>query len=136
MNMFSTRLRASRKRKNLSQEQLAKLVNTTKATISNYENQYSTPSNDTLVKLANILETTTDYLLGRTDQYAANTLTNEINPKKATEMTQAEMEKWINHPNIHPTWKGRQLSADELITLKRVLKALFEKESSDADHLG
>jgi transcriptional regulator with XRE-family HTH domain len=136
MDMFSTRLRASRKRKNLSQEQLAKLVNTTKATISNYENQYSTPSNDTLVKLANILETTTDYLLGRTDQYAANTLTDETNPKKATEMTQAEMEKWINHPNIHPTWKGRQLSADELITLKRVLKALFEKEGFDADHLG
>src|SRR5699024_2313302 len=56
-----------RNQRKLSQEELAKKINTTKSTISNYENRYSTPSNEVLRDLANILNTTTDYLLGRTD---------------------------------------------------------------------
>lgn len=63
--MLSARLRSARKMKNLSQEKLAELVGTTKATISNYENQYSSPPNDMLVKLADVLDVTTDWLLGR-----------------------------------------------------------------------
>jgi len=65
--MFSNRLRSARKLKELSQEELAKKVNTTKSTISNYENKYSTPSNNVLMELANVLDVTTDYLLGRID---------------------------------------------------------------------
>lgn len=56
-----------RKLRNLSQEELGKKINSTKGTISNYENEYSTPSNDVLKDLADVLDTTTDYLLGRSD---------------------------------------------------------------------
>jgi len=66
-SMFTVRLRSARKSRGLSQEDLARRVNTTKSTISNYENGYSTPSNEMLLKLADVLQTTTDYLLGRTD---------------------------------------------------------------------
>jgi len=65
--MFANRLKSLRNQRKLSQEELAKKINTTKSTISNYENRYSTPSNEVLRDLANILNTTTDYLLGRTD---------------------------------------------------------------------
>jgi transcriptional regulator with XRE-family HTH domain len=65
----------------LSQEELAKLVNTTKGTISNYENGHSTPSNEMLVKLATVLNTTTDYLLGRTDD-PQRTEENELKSTK------------------------------------------------------
>ena len=65
--MFSNRLKFLRKQNKLSQEELADKINTTKGTISNYENEYSTPSNELLKDLANVLNTTTDYLLGRTD---------------------------------------------------------------------
>lgn len=65
--MFSNRLRSTRKGKKLSQEELAKLIKTTKSTISNYENGYSTPSNEVLIKIADVLNTSTDYLLGRID---------------------------------------------------------------------
>lgn len=65
--MLSSRLKALRKQHDLSQEDLAERVGTTKGTISNYENNHSTPSNDMLVSLADILETSTDYLLGRID---------------------------------------------------------------------
>lgn len=65
--MFPSRLKFLRKKYKLSQEELAKKINTTKGTISNYENEHSTPSNEVLKDLANVLNTTTDYLLGRTD---------------------------------------------------------------------
>lgn len=65
--MFASRLKHLRNERKLSQEELAKKINTTKGTISNYENRHSTPSNELLGDLANILNTTTDYLLGRTD---------------------------------------------------------------------
>lgn len=49
----------------MSQTELADRIHVTKATISNYENKYSSPSNELLVKIADALEVTTDYLLGR-----------------------------------------------------------------------
>ncbi|MYL37396.1 helix-turn-helix domain-containing protein [Halobacillus litoralis] len=64
--MLSQRLKYARKNKKLTQDGLAKLVNTSKGTISNYENGYSTPSNDMLVTLADALDVSVDYLLGRT----------------------------------------------------------------------
>lgn len=65
--MLTTRLKAARKKAKLTQEELAKRVNTTKGTISNYENDHSTPSNEMLLMLAEVLDTSIDYLLGRTD---------------------------------------------------------------------
>jgi len=66
--LLAQRLRIVRKENKLTQEELAKKVNTTKGTISNYENGHSTPSNEMLALLADALNTSTDYLLGRTDK--------------------------------------------------------------------
>ncbi|MFC4077113.1 helix-turn-helix domain-containing protein [Salinithrix halophila] len=65
--MLSERLRSARKGKRMSQKRLAEQCNTTTGTISNYENGYSTPSNDMLTRLADVLDVSVDYLLGRTD---------------------------------------------------------------------
>ncbi|EAE7099222.1 helix-turn-helix transcriptional regulator [Listeria welshimeri] len=65
--MISERLKHARKIRKLTQDDLAKLVNTSKATISNYENKYSSPSADMIVLLADALNVTTDYLLGKSD---------------------------------------------------------------------
>lgn len=73
--MFPNRLRAARKRKKLTQEELANILNVTKGTISNYENGHSSPSNEALADLANALDVTADYLIGRSDQ-----MNNEFNP--------------------------------------------------------
>ncbi|WP_249664300.1 helix-turn-helix domain-containing protein, partial [Lysinibacillus sp. D4B1_S16] len=54
--------------KKLTQEQFSVKVQTTKGTISNYENGHSTPSNEMLVLLAKTLNVTTDYLLDNTDE--------------------------------------------------------------------
>ncbi|AEB24485.1 MULTISPECIES: helix-turn-helix domain-containing protein [Bacillus amyloliquefaciens group] len=67
--MLSKRLKICRKQKKLTQTELAQKVKTTKGTISNYENGHSTPSNEMLRDLADALDTTTDYLLGRIDNH-------------------------------------------------------------------
>lgn len=64
---FGKRLKEARLIKKLTQEELAKKVNTKKTTISNYETGYSSPSYDMLRDLAEILEVTTDWLIGVSD---------------------------------------------------------------------
>lgn len=46
--MLKNRLKMKREEKKLTQDDLAKKVNVTKGTISNYENGHSTPSNEML----------------------------------------------------------------------------------------
>jgi transcriptional regulator with XRE-family HTH domain len=66
--MLSQRLRTARRAKGLTQEELAEKVRTTKGTISNYENNHSSPPNDMLTQLADVLNVSTDWLLGRVDE--------------------------------------------------------------------
>ena len=62
--MFGERLKELRKDKNISQEELANIINVTKATISNWENDKGYADGDILIKLAEYFGVTTDYLLG------------------------------------------------------------------------
>lgn len=59
------RLRELRENKYLKQEQVARLLNVNKSTISYYENNERQPPNDTLIRIADIFNVSTDYLLGR-----------------------------------------------------------------------
>lgn len=65
--MVGSRLKDLRLRKGLTQEEVAKTLGVTPEAIGMYENGRREPRGDLLSKLAFLLETTTDYLLGRTD---------------------------------------------------------------------
>lgn len=58
-------LKIARIQKNLSQKQLAAIMEVNFHTISRYERGTVDPPIDRLIKMANVLETTTDYLIGR-----------------------------------------------------------------------
>lgn len=64
---FGERLKDLRKKRSLTQSQLGEKLNVTKASISGYENDTRSPDRETLVKIAEIFNVSTDYLLGRTD---------------------------------------------------------------------
>jgi transcriptional regulator with XRE-family HTH domain len=53
---FGVRLKTLRKEKNMTQEELAKLLNVHKGTISNWENGYRFPEERILIKLAEIFD--------------------------------------------------------------------------------
>lgn len=64
MNVFPQRLKELRMKKKITQEDLGDHLGFRDSTISQYESGKRTPDNETLVKIAQYFETTTDYLLG------------------------------------------------------------------------
>lgn len=66
-DIFVERLIELRKERNMSQRDLAKAIGTTQAAVSLWERGERTPDIDTLLKLANVFDVSTDYLLGRED---------------------------------------------------------------------
>lgn len=64
---FAERLSILRNAKGLTMEQLGKDIGTTRATISNFENEQRKPSLDMVIKLADYFQVSIDYLVGRTD---------------------------------------------------------------------
>ncbi len=113
-----------RKKKRMTQEELAFKVNLTKAAISNYENGHSTPSNETLVAIADVLDLDTDYLLGRTDKPRTLDRINDFDEKE-----QAEFEAFINNPE-HGIFFKDYLSAPEerREEMRKIWLILREKE--------
>lgn len=61
------RIKELREKSGKSQEVLANLLGVQVATISRYEKGLREPDNNSLIKLAEFFEVTTDYLLGRSD---------------------------------------------------------------------
>lgn len=61
------RLSELRSEKNLSQRELAKIMNVSQGTYNNWENSNTQPSIEQLIALANFFEVSVDYLIGRTD---------------------------------------------------------------------
>jgi transcriptional regulator with XRE-family HTH domain len=67
LGTFGRRIRALRLKKGLSQKAFAELVGMRDATLSRYENDKRLYHWDTLIKIADALDTSTDYLLCRTN---------------------------------------------------------------------
>ncbi len=65
---FGERLKQLREEHNLTQQALAKQLQTVRSTINKYEKNTRKPEYNTLVKIADLFNTTTDYLLGRTEE--------------------------------------------------------------------
>ncbi|MCS4439466.1 helix-turn-helix domain-containing protein [Clostridium botulinum] len=61
------RLKCERLRKDLNQTELAKFLNVSKQTVSNWENGNRIPDTLTLSKLADFFNCSVDYILGRSE---------------------------------------------------------------------
>lgn len=64
-NKFGQRIASLRKNKNLSQAELAKIINVATSTLGMYETGKREPNNEMLSRIADYFNVTTDYLLGR-----------------------------------------------------------------------
>lgn len=70
---FAVRLRELFEENNITQAAVAEKLGTTRQTIGNWLLGKSQPDFETLVKLSDLFETTTDYLLGRTETKTVET---------------------------------------------------------------
>lgn len=64
---FGNILKKIRQDNNLTQEELAKKIDTSRSNIANYENNKNMPSVDILDKLSKMFNVSIDYLLGKSD---------------------------------------------------------------------
>lgn len=64
---FAERLQKARQQKKLLQKDVAKYLNMTERSYQHYEGGTRRPNYEILVAIADYLDVTTDYLLGRTD---------------------------------------------------------------------
>lgn len=72
MERLANRLIRYRKEKKLTQEELAKKVGVSRTTLVNYENARRKPDYEILQRIADILEVSTDMLLGRENEFTSD----------------------------------------------------------------
>lgn len=81
------RIKELRKKRNVTQIRLSIAAEVSQETISAYENGKAEPKMEKLVRIADFLNTTTDYLLERTDNDAPlKEVTNDIVDEQLTEL--------------------------------------------------
>ena len=94
LSSFPERLRQARELRKLNQAELAVRANLQTSAISHFETGTRKPSFDNLRKLADALDVTTDYLLGRVDHHealaGADRLHRDIERLSAADRTLAE----------------------------------------------
>ncbi|HEM5650836.1 TPA: helix-turn-helix transcriptional regulator [Streptococcus suis] len=79
MALNNTALKELRKEKKLTQTELASKLNISQKSYSNWESGKAEPTLDNIIKLANILNTTTDELLGRQVDFGDKVIFNITN---------------------------------------------------------
>ena len=67
MTTFGERLRSLRDEKDLSQEELGKILNLSQSTIAYYETSKKEPTKETMERMADFFGVSLDYLFGRTN---------------------------------------------------------------------
>jgi transcriptional regulator with XRE-family HTH domain len=66
------RIRSERKKKKLTQQELAEIMGINNTAVSKWEADVNQPDYVYLIKMCDLFECTADYLLGRTDTIAAH----------------------------------------------------------------
>ena len=117
------RLAIMRLKKKLTHQNMADRLGITRQGYGNYESGKRDVDTETLVKISEILETNSAYLLGETDDPSPN------KDASTTSKEQAEFEAFINNPE-HGIFFKDYLSAPEerREEMRIIFKALMEQE--------
>lgn len=120
------RIKSLRTEKGITQSELAKTLNIARSTLSQYESNQRTPSDDMKLKLSSIFDVSIDYLLGLTDiPYTQNI--GRVNRKTSDEQlleinpTTISLEEYLKKYNV---------SDSELDMIKAYLMLPYEARKS------
>ncbi|AUS03930.1 helix-turn-helix domain protein [Paenibacillus phage Norbert] len=112
--VFKTRLREMRLKNGYSQEEFAKKVGLKRTNIANYESGRNTPPSQILGKIAEGFNTSTDYLLGKTD----NPESLKVRDLDAISIDDLQ--------NFKIEYRGVELTEDEKRQVIRLLRSVLE----------
>ncbi|WP_273711975.1 helix-turn-helix domain-containing protein [Leuconostoc mesenteroides] len=121
MSVTSERMKEQRKIKKLTQTSLAELVNSSRSSIAQIETDKYTPSFAMLSLIADALDTTVEYLQGKTDS-PTKTIDSNVNTgdenKKHVELSDDE---------LIMSFEGKELSEDYKKSILAFVKMLREE---------
>jgi transcriptional regulator with XRE-family HTH domain len=117
------RIKELRNKAGLRQEDLAKKLNIAQNTLSYWESGKTEPSGEALIKLADILGTTTDNILGRDE-----TGIQHVNDDETLEF----LDELHKRPEMKALFKvGRKATKEDVETAITVIEALKKKGNED-----
>ncbi len=129
MLTFGERLTEERKKKQLTQATLAKLLNIGQSTIAMYEINKRSPDQKTLKNFAKFFNVTIDYLLGHTDSsFTPSWWHQDSSP------TDVELEEFLKNSNIH--FDGTSLNEEDKEDILTYLKVKWEREKKRREKEG
>lgn len=119
MSVTSERMKEQRKIKKLTQTSLAELVNSSRSSIAQIETDKYTPSYAMLSLIANALDTTVDYLQGKTDN-AFKTV------HSGSAIREGKKHVDLDDDELVMSFEGKELSEDYKKSILAFVKMLRE----------
>ena len=116
MKTIGERIIFLREKQRMSQKELATRLQITAASLSRYENNIHEPKSDILIRLAQILDTNTDFILGLDPNYNTKSLQQSFN------ILTPEEEQMLKH--------YRQLNFIDQIKVQERIATLLDQETS------
>ena len=121
MSVTSERIKSSRQQKKLTQQGLADIINSSRGSVAKIETDVFTPSFAMLSLIADALDTTVEYLQGKTDS-PTKTIDSNVNTgdenKKHVELSDNE---------LIMSFEGKELSEDYKKSILAFVKMLREE---------
>lgn len=116
--MFAQRLKELRKSANMNQTELGEKIGKAKSTIAGYEKGFRKPKLEDINRFAEIFHTSTDFILG---------LTDDRTPKEPSK----DIERILKEPDYH--YKGRKLTNDDLDVLLKYLDNIYKMDPNKSN---
>lgn len=117
--MLNVRIKALRKSRNKTQQDIATLLGISRPAYTAYEQGNRTPDNEAVEKLADYYDVTIDYLYGRTD-----------NPNRISNQDEAEFQAFANNPSLQKWYKELPKSKEEdLEKLRKMWEIIKSSEN-------
>lgn len=123
--LVGSRIKELRLKQGLSQDDVAKALDMKRANVANYEAGRTTPPSDIIGRLADLLYTSSDYLLGRIDNPMPLALTSSDSiPEWATWKDKKDFRQLLEEDS-EIMFDGVPIEEDDRERVLQVLEALF-----------
>lgn len=116
------RIKEIRKRRGLSQRELARRINKSYSVVCGYESNAQQPPLDVAISIASVLHVSLDHLVGNADTcaYSFTSIT-----KQQEEIIECLLREFSN-----PTASGKELSSEQVKIVQKIIMYFSSQENS------
>lgn len=132
--LFSDRLTSIRKKREYTQQRVADYLGITRPAYTAYERGTRQPDFNTLIRLADFFEVSTDYLLGKSNDENKLSINSRLSLSKEEMKIFEELKK---HPILfHDLSSDPEKKIKELIKLQKAKKLLLDDDEEMGEDFG